>query len=243
VRTPRIHDKCPCSGPPSLRPALPKQINERQEEPPYLLTARLIRPTASRSTQTLDAEPEEKRCLSLIRPWDPEPTSAVCPRRRPIHDPLSSPSLDPSHETLFLFIAVVMIAAQVRLSAQETAGRREAAPVGPVPTNQPSGLLPRARQRACADAERTIDLLLDNEHDRDTTRPAKVEPARGRGDSQRRFVRRQELIYRSDESLKAGRKARLAPTIPKPARLSFLRRSLWIGFPLTTILTPRRRKA
>ena len=47
-----------------------------------------------------------------------------------------------SMKRISLSIVLLLIATQARLSAQETAaGGQQAAPSGPVPTNQPSGLL------------------------------------------------------------------------------------------------------
>jgi general secretion pathway protein D len=123
----------------------------------------------------------------------------------------------------FYFSALLLLmVAQARLSAQETAAGGQAAPSGPVPTNQPSGLLTPPPDNAPNVPPAPVTTTTT------TTTSTTSTPAPARLDShdlarvrQEEIIRRQELIFRANESLKAGRHAEVATQYPE-ARKDYL---------------------
>jgi len=129
-------------------------------------------------------------------------------------------------------IVLLLIAAQARLSAQETAAGGQAAPPGPVPTNQPSGLLtpPPDNAPAVAPSTTTTTTATATTTTTSTSAPttntppstsAKMTPREVARIQQQEIIRRQELIFRANESLSAGRKAELGTNYPE-ARKDYL---------------------
>ena len=121
--------------------------------------------------------------------------------------------------------------AQARLSAQEAAAGGQAAPSGPVPTNQPSGLLtpppdnaPAVTPTSTAAAPPAVTATTSSSASTTkttqstSTRLTSREIARIR---QQEIIRRQELVFRANQSLSAGRKAELAMDYPE-ARKDYL---------------------
>jgi general secretion pathway protein D len=139
----------------------------------------------------------------------------------------------PSMKRFFYLIVLLLIAAQARLSAQESAAGGQAAPLspvppGPVPTNQPSGLLtpPPDNASDAAPAPAPAPAAAPAVAPAPTTKTTPSAPANLSSREiaqirQQEIVRRQELIYRANESLKAGRKAELATDYPE-ARKNYL---------------------
>jgi general secretion pathway protein D len=133
---------------------------------------------------------------------------------------------NPSMKRIFYFIALLLIASHARLSAQETAAGGQAAPLSPVPTNQPSGLLTPPPDNAPAAAPSVAPAPATTSTTVTTTKTTSststnVSPRDLAQIRQQEIVRRQELIYRANESLKAGRKAELATDYPE-ARKDYL---------------------
>jgi len=126
---------------------------------------------------------------------------------------------------IFYLIVLLLIATQARLSAQESAAGGQAAPLspvppGPVPTNQPSGLLTPPPDNAPAAAPSAMPAPATTSTSVTTTKTTaststNMGPHELAQVRQQEIVRRQELIYRSNESLKAGRKAELAMDYPE----------------------------
>jgi len=137
----------------------------------------------------------------------------------------------PSMKRISFGIALFLIAAQARLSAQETAAGGQATPPGPVPTNQPSGLLtpPPDNAPAVAPAPATVAPSAATTTTTTSTATTKTAPSTSTKMSsreiariqQQEIIRRQELIFRANESLKAARKAELATNYPE-ARKDYL---------------------
>ena len=135
-----------------------------------------------------------------------------------------------------ILIALVLIFSQARLSAQETAAAGQAAPASPVPTNQPSGLLtpppdnapaaspaPAAAASSSAAATTATTTTVtptpaEKTSPSATTKMTSREIARVQ---QQEIIRRQELIFRANESLKTARNAELATQYPE-ARKDYL---------------------
>ncbi|HEV3272505.1 MAG TPA: hypothetical protein VGZ93_10030 [Candidatus Methylacidiphilales bacterium] len=132
------------------------------------------------------------------------------------------------------FIAFLLIATQARLSAQETAdGGQQAPPPAPVLTNPPSGLLTPPPDNAPAPAPAaaaTPAISTGTGTDTGTTSGAekaapppteKMSPSDIARIQQQEIIRRQELIFRANEALKAARKSELATDYPE-ARKNYL---------------------
>jgi general secretion pathway protein D len=119
--------------------------------------------------------------------------------------------------------ALFAVLAQSGLSAQDATGT-STAPASPVPSNQPSGLLtpPPDNAPAVTPAPTTTPAP-----DTTPSKPATTTPtvrlssgdiARAR---QQEIIRRQELVFRANESLTAGRRAELGQNYPE-ARKDYL---------------------
>jgi general secretion pathway protein D len=130
--------------------------------------------------------------------------------------------------------ALLLVAAQATLSAQETAAGGQAVPPTPVPTNQPSGLLTPPPDNAPAvtpapapvPAAATTTTTTTATSSTETTKTApsastKMTSREIARVQQQEIIRRQELIFRANESLTAGRKAELASNYPD-ARKDYL---------------------
>jgi general secretion pathway protein D len=126
-------------------------------------------------------------------------------------------------------IIVLLMVAQAKLSAQESAAGGQAAPSGPVPTNQPSGLLtpppdnapvvaPAPAPAPSATTPTTKSTTTTKATSSSSSKMSSREIARIQ---QQEIIRRQELIFRANESLKAGRKAEVASNYPE-ARKDYL---------------------
>jgi len=129
-----------------------------------------------------------------------------------------------SMKRISFFIALLLIVSPARLSAQETAAGGQATPPSPVPTNQPSGLLtPPADNAPVVPPSATTSTTSSSVTTTKTTpsTPAKMTPREIARIQQQEIIRRQELIFRANESLKAGRKAELATEYPE-ARKDYL---------------------
>ncbi len=122
----------------------------------------------------------------------------------------------------FLLSALLLLAAQARPYAQETAAGGQAAPPGPVPTNQPSGLLTPPPDNAPAvvppPASTTRTTTTSTTTATSSPSPSRREITEVR---QQEIIRRQELVYRAKEALKAGRNAEVATQYPE-ARKQYL---------------------
>ncbi len=156
-------------------------------------------------------------------------------------------------------IALLLIATQARLSAQETAAAGQAAPPSPVPTNQPSGLLtppsdnppaaastnapsstapapqaappsaapaPEAAPPSAAPAPEAAPPSAATPATNPASQsapasktqppaPTKMTPRELARIQQQEIIRRQEIIFQANESLKAARKAELAANYPE----------------------------
>jgi len=137
----------------------------------------------------------------------------------------------PSMKRISYLVALLLMVAQARLSAQEAAAGGQAAPSGPVPTNQPSGLLtpppdnaPAVTPTSTAAAPPAVTATTSSSASTTkttqstSTRLTSREIARIR---QQEIIRRQELVFRANQSLSAGRKAELAMDYPE-ARKDYL---------------------
>jgi general secretion pathway protein D len=128
----------------------------------------------------------------------------------------------------YCFLLLSMVA-QVRLTAQESAAAGEAAPPpSPVPSNQPSGLLtpppdnsPAPAVAPAAPATTTTTSTTTSTSTKSTTTTKHLSQSEISRVNQQEIIRRQELIFRANESLKAGRKAELATNYPE-ARKDYL---------------------
>lgn len=130
-----------------------------------------------------------------------------------------------------LFVALFLIAAQLRISAQESAAGGQATPAvpaTPVPANQPSGLLTPPPDTAPASATAAPTTPPSTSSVPSTTTgtasaptTTKLTPREMAEVRQQEIIRRQELIYRSDESLKTARKAEISANFPE-ARKDYL---------------------
>jgi tetratricopeptide (TPR) repeat protein len=148
-------------------------------------------------------------------------------------------------------IALLLIVALGRVSAQETAAGGQAVPPAPpvppapVPTNQPSGLLtpppdnapaaapappaaapavtpaPPATTPAAATTTPTTTTTTTTSTKTTGSPSVKMTPHEIARIQQQEIIRRQELIFRANESLSAGRKAELANDYPE-ARKDYL---------------------
>lgn len=125
----------------------------------------------------------------------------------------------------FYLSALLLIVAQAKLSAQETAAGGQAAPSTPVPSNQPSGLLTpppdSAPAVAPAPSATTTTTPTAPAETTSTTSTAKLNSREVAQIRQQEIIRRQELIYRANESLSAGREAEVATEYPE-ARKDYL---------------------
>jgi general secretion pathway protein D len=145
----------------------------------------------------------------------------------------STSAWNPSMKRVAFLIGVLAGLGQASLWAQETATGGSAAPSGPVPTNQPSGLLTPPPDNAPAPAPTTPASAPDATTTTTTTTttssnqvPVPPQPANMSSEEvarlrQQEIIRRQELIFRATESLKAARKAELALNYPE-ARKDYL---------------------
>lgn len=136
---------------------------------------------------------------------------------------IAQASIQSMKRTLYLS-ALLAIAVQARLSAQETAAGGQAAPSGPVPTNQPSGLLTPPPDNAPApDAVPPTATTTPNTTTATASQPttAKLSPRELAQIQKEEIIRRQELIFNANESLKAARKAEVAEEYPE-ARKDYL---------------------
>jgi general secretion pathway protein D len=132
----------------------------------------------------------------------------------------------PSMKRISYFIALLLIAAQARLSAQETAdGGQQAAPPAPVLTNPPSGLLtpppdnaPTAAPVPAPAVPTSTSPATAKTTPSTSAKMSSSEIARIR---QQEIIRRQELIFRANEAMKAARKSELATDYPE-ARKNYL---------------------
>jgi general secretion pathway protein D len=122
--------------------------------------------------------------------------------------------------------ALLLIIAQAGVSAQETAAGGQAAPSGPVPTNQPSGLLTPPPDNSPAPAPAPAPAAAATTTSTTTTKA--TQPASARMSSrevarirQQEIIRLQELTFRANESMKAGRKAEIGANYPE-ARKDYL---------------------
>jgi len=132
-------------------------------------------------------------------------------------------------------IGLLLVAGQAILFAQESAAGGQAAPSGPVPTNQPSGLLTPPPDNAPAmepvpagpaspapatppDTSTTTTTTTTTKTQSTSTKMTSREIARIQ---QQEIIRREELVFRANESLSAGRKAELANQYPE-ARKDYL---------------------
>jgi len=129
----------------------------------------------------------------------------------------------PSMNRISLSIVLLLIVAQARVSAQESAAGGQAVPSTPVPTNQPSGLLtpPPDNAPAVAPAPAAPSAATTTTTTSSTTiktapsTPTKMTTREIARVQQQEIIRRQELIFRANESLSAGRKAELAADYPE----------------------------
>ncbi len=141
----------------------------------------------------------------------------------------------PSMKRILFLIAPLLLAAQVTASAQETAAGGQAVPPAPVPSNQPSGLLtpppdnapsvpPSAPVPTASTPTTTTTTTTIATATTTNTTPAhssKMSSGEIARIQQQEIIRRQELTFRANESLKAGRKAELATNYPE-ARKDYL---------------------
>jgi general secretion pathway protein D len=128
------------------------------------------------------------------------------------------------------FIALLASMGQLSVQAQETAAGGQTTPSGPIPTNQPSGLLtpppdnaPATPPEPTAPATTTTTTTTTTT---ESTTPAAPKPSNMSSDEiarlrQQEIIRRQELIFRANESLKTARNAELATNYPE-ARKDYL---------------------
>jgi len=123
----------------------------------------------------------------------------------------------PTMKRTFCLSALLVLLVPARLFAQESAAGGQAAPTSPTPSNQPSGLLTPPPDNAPAVSSAPA-----------TTSAASPAPAPEKLSShdvaelrQQEIVRRQELIYRANESLKAARSAEVGLKYPE-ARKDYL---------------------
>jgi hypothetical protein len=135
---------------------------------------------------------------------------------------------NPAVKRISFGLLLLLIVVQTRLSAQETAAGGQAAPSGPVPTNQPSGLLtpPPDNAPAVAPAPPAAAPLATTPASAPPSQTApststKMTPREIARVQQQEIIRRQELIFRANESLKTARKAELATEYPE-ARKDYL---------------------
>ncbi len=127
-----------------------------------------------------------------------------------------------SMKQLSFYLAVLLlVVGQLRLTAQETAAGEQAAPSSPVPTNQPSGLLTPPPDNAPAVAPSTPATTATTTKTTTRTTTSNLSPREITRVRQEEIIRRQELIYRADESLRDARKAELAMDYPE-ARKDYL---------------------
>jgi general secretion pathway protein D len=123
----------------------------------------------------------------------------------------------PMKRTLSVATALAF-ALQATLSAQETAAGGQAAPSSPVPTNQPSGLLTPPPDNAPAAVPSTPESTPATGT---PVAPVKLSSHEIARLQQQEIIRRQELIFRANESLKMARKAEVATQYPE-ARKDYL---------------------
>ncbi len=120
--------------------------------------------------------------------------------------------------------ALLALLAQAQVSAQETAAGGQAAPSIPTPSNQPSGLLAPPPDNAPAVSSTpsasttTTTTTSDKTSSVSTTKMSSREI---RQVQQQEIIRRQELVYRANESLGTARKAEVAQQYPE-ARKDYL---------------------
>jgi general secretion pathway protein D len=131
-----------------------------------------------------------------------------------------------SMKRITYFSAFFLVSLQATLSAQETAAGGQAAPAGPVPTNQPSGRLTPPPDNAPAvaptpDSSAPASTTTTTTTTTTSTAPAKLTSHEIRTLRQQEIVRRQELVYRADHSLSAARDAEVAANYPE-ARKDYL---------------------
>ncbi len=115
-------------------------------------------------------------------------------------------------------ILSLLVGAQATLSAQESAAGGQAAPPTPVPTNQPSGLLTPPPDNAPTVAPTLAPAATTTTTTTTTTKSTTTQtlsPREIARVNQQEIIRRQELIFRANESLKAARKAELATDYPE----------------------------
>ncbi len=129
-------------------------------------------------------------------------------------------------------IALLLMAAQVRIFAQETAAGGQAVAPAPAPSNQTSGLLtpppdnappaPAPAPAAAAPTPSSAGSPTTTPSSRTASDPsAKMSSREIARLQQQEIIRRQELIFRANESLKSARKAELAADYPE-ARKDYL---------------------
>jgi len=129
-----------------------------------------------------------------------------------------------SMKRISYFVVLLLIVTQARLSAQETAAGGQAAPSGPVPTNQPSGLLtppPDNAPAAATSAPSASPAPSTSTVTTTSAAPAKLTPRELERVQQQEILRRQELMYRANDSLRTARKSEIAADYPN-ARKDYL---------------------
>ncbi len=130
-------------------------------------------------------------------------------------------------------LVLILATSIARLSAQETAagGQQTAPPPSPVPSNQPSGLLTPPPDNAPATAPALAPApsaaavpqttTTTSTTTTSTSTSTKLTPREIAQVRQQEIIRRQELIYRANESLTTARKAEVAQNYPE-ARKDYL---------------------
>ena len=126
-------------------------------------------------------------------------------------------------------LVLILATSIARLSAQETAagGQQTPPPPSPVPSNQPSGLLTPppdnapATAPAPAPAPSAAAVPQTTTSTTTTSTSTKLTPREIAQVRQQEIIRRQELIYRANESLRTARKAEVAQNYPE-ARKDYL---------------------
>ncbi len=124
----------------------------------------------------------------------------------------------------FCLSALLLIAVQARLTAQESAAGGQAAPSNPT-TNQPPGLLAPPPDNAPASAPSTTTTPATPPSTPPpavaSSAPVKLTRTELARIQREEIIRRQDLIYSANESLKAARKAEVAAELPE-ARKDYL---------------------
>lgn len=147
---------------------------------------------------------------------------------------ITAPAWIQSMKRISLSIALLLTAAQVGIFAQETAAGGQAVAPASAPSGQPSGLLtpppdnappasaPAPAAAVPAPATSSASATTTTASSKTVSEPsAKVSSREIARLQQQEIIRRQELIFRANESLKSARKAELAADYPE-ARKDYL---------------------